>query len=89
MKIMIDTNVIISSLLKQGSVPDIVLNYVCNNHDLILCDHIINECYTVARLKKPHVQAPAVCLCHYFPLLLPDMPGLVAAGKFWLSGSYE
>ena len=27
MKIMIDTNVIISSLLKQGSVPDIVLNY--------------------------------------------------------------
>lgn len=40
MKIMIDTNVIISSLLKQGSVPDIVLNYVCNNHDLILCDHI-------------------------------------------------
>ena len=53
MKIMIDTNVIISSLLKQGSVPDIVLNYVCNNHNLILCDHIINECYTVAKRRFP------------------------------------
>lgn len=54
MKIMIDTNVIISSLLKQGSVPDIVLNYVCNNHDLILCDYIINECYTVAKRRFPN-----------------------------------
>ncbi len=54
MKIMIDTNVFISSLLKQGSVPDIVLNYVCNNHNLILCDHIISECYTVARRRFPN-----------------------------------
>ena len=54
MKIMIDTNVIISSLLKQGSVPDIVLNYVCNYHNLILCDHIINECYTVAKRRFPN-----------------------------------
>jgi len=53
MKIMIDTNVIISSLLKQGSVSDIVLNYVCNNHNLIFCDHIISECYTVAKRRFP------------------------------------
>lgn len=54
MKIMIDTNVIVSSLLKQGSVPDIVLTYVCKNHDLILCDHIISECYTVAKRRFPN-----------------------------------
>ena len=53
MKIMIDTNVIISSLIKQGSVPDIVLNYVCYNHDLVLCDQIINECYIVAKRRFP------------------------------------
>lgn len=51
---MIDTNVIISSLLKQGSIPDIVLNYACNNHSLILCDHIISECYTVAQRRFPN-----------------------------------
>ena len=55
MKIMIDTNVIISALLKQGSVPDMVLNYVCNNHSLILCDHIINECYIVAKRRFPNM----------------------------------
>jgi|GEM_PF-2209640 len=55
MKIMIDTNVIISSLLKQGSLPDIVLNYVCNSHSLILCDHIINECYIVAKRRFPNM----------------------------------
>ena len=50
---MIDTNVIISAILKQGSVPDIVLNDVSENHDLILCDHIINESYDVAKRRFP------------------------------------
>lgn len=53
MRIMIDTNVIISAMLKEGSTPDIVLNYVCENHELILCDHIINECYDVANRRFP------------------------------------
>ena len=50
---MVDTNVIISALLKQGSVPDIVLNHVCENHELILCDQIISECYIVAKRLFP------------------------------------
>jgi putative PIN family toxin of toxin-antitoxin system len=48
MRIMVDTNVIISAMLKEGSVPDLVLNYACENCDLILCDHIIDESYDVA-----------------------------------------
>ena len=51
MKIMIDTNVIISAMLKQGSVPDLVLSYACENANLILCDHIIYECYDVAKKR--------------------------------------
>lgn len=51
---MVDTNVVISDLLKQGSVPDIVLNDVCENHDLILCDQIISESYTIARRRFPN-----------------------------------
>lgn len=53
MRIMIDTNVIISAILKQGSVPDIVLNNVCENQELILCDHIISESYDVAQKRFP------------------------------------
>jgi uncharacterized protein len=54
LRIMVDTNVVISALLKQGSVPDIVLNDVCENHDLILCDQIISESYAVARRRFPN-----------------------------------
>jgi len=55
MRIMIDTNVVISALLKQGSVPDIVLHDVCENHELILCDHIISEIYAVAKRRFPNM----------------------------------
>jgi len=29
------------------------LNHVCENHELILCDHIINESYEVANKRFP------------------------------------
>ena len=53
MKIMVDTNVIISAMLKKGSVPDLVLSYACESCDLVLCDHIVDECYDVARKRFP------------------------------------
>lgn len=53
MRVMVDTNVIISAILKEGSLPDIVLNEVCENQELILCDHIISESYDVANRRFP------------------------------------
>ena len=53
MRVMIDTNVIVSAMLKQGSIPDLVLGYACENCDLILCDHIIDESYDVAKKRFP------------------------------------
>jgi putative PIN family toxin of toxin-antitoxin system len=50
---MIDTNVFISALLRQGSVPDIVLNNVCQNHELVLCSQIISEIREVANRRFP------------------------------------
>lgn len=54
MRIMTDTNVIISAILKKGSICDEVLNDICENHELILCDYIINESYDVAKRKFPN-----------------------------------
>ena len=51
MRIMADTNVVISAILKEGSVCDEVLNDICENHELVLCDYIINESYSVVRRK--------------------------------------
>lgn len=53
MRIMIDTNVVISALLKRGSVPDIVFYDVCQNHQLVLCNQIISEIYEVAKRRFP------------------------------------
>jgi putative PIN family toxin of toxin-antitoxin system len=50
---MIDTNVIISAILKEGSLLDIVVNEVAENQELILCDYIIKECYEVALKRFP------------------------------------
>jgi len=52
-RVMVDTNVIISAILKEGSLPDMVLNEVCENHELILCDYIISESYDVAKRRFP------------------------------------
>jgi predicted nucleic acid-binding protein len=53
MRVMVDTNVIISAILKEESIPDVVLTDVCENHELIICDYIILECYTVAKRRFP------------------------------------
>ena len=41
MRIMIDTNVIISAVYNPKSKPARVLQHVCENHVLVLCDYIV------------------------------------------------
>ena len=53
MKVMADTNVIISALLVPASLPAKVLLHIANNHDLILCDHIVAEVRDVLSRKRP------------------------------------
>ena len=57
MRVMIDSNVIISAVYNPKSKPASVLSHVCENHDFVLCDHIITECYDVVNRKFPqHMQ---------------------------------
>jgi len=53
MRVMIDTNVIVSAVYNPKSKPADALGHVCENHDLVLCDHIIAECYDVVTRKFP------------------------------------
>jgi len=53
-RIMTDTNVIISAIIKENSICDEILNDICVNHELVLCDYIINESYNVAKRKFPY-----------------------------------
>ena len=53
MKIIIDSNVIISAIYNPDSKPARVVRDVCENHELLLCDYIVAECYNVIGRKFP------------------------------------
>lgn len=53
MRIMIDSNVLVSAVYNPKSKPALVVRDVCENHELVLCDHIVAECYEVAGRKFP------------------------------------
>ncbi|MDR3176995.1 MAG: putative toxin-antitoxin system toxin component, PIN family [Desulfovibrio sp.] len=53
MRVMADTNVLISALLFPASLPAKVLLHIASNHNLILCDHIVAEIRDVISRKRP------------------------------------
>ena len=53
MRVMVDSNVIVSAVYNPNSKPARVLIGVCENYELVLCDHIVAECYDVVRRKFP------------------------------------
>ena len=53
MRIMIDSNVFVSAIYNQKSKPALVLQHACENHTIVLCDHIVAECYDVIERKFP------------------------------------
>ena len=50
---MIDSNVILSAIYKRYSKSARAFHYVSQNHVLVLCDQIIEECYDVVKRKFP------------------------------------
>ena len=55
MKILIDSNVLISALFYPGSKPATALFHAANNHELILTDHNISELRKITKEKFPQI----------------------------------
>jgi putative PIN family toxin of toxin-antitoxin system len=53
MRVMIDTNVILSALMFPDSKPAQVLMLVAEKYDMVLCDYIVNEVRDKVNLKRP------------------------------------
>lgn len=53
MRILIDTNILISAILFPKSLIAQTLFYITNNYDIVLCDQNINELREVLKRKKP------------------------------------
>ncbi len=54
LKVLVDSNVIISALLWPKSNPANALIFVIEEHELYLCDQILNELNDVVKRKAPH-----------------------------------
>jgi len=52
-KVLIDSNVLISAVYNPSSKPARAVRDVCENHELLLCDNIVEECYDVIGRKFP------------------------------------
>lgn len=57
MRVMADTNILISTLLFPVSLPAKVLLHIADNHELVLCDHIVMEIRDVVARKRPDLLA--------------------------------
>ena len=56
MKILADTNILISALMYPNSKPSRALLHIANYHDLILCDYNIAELHRIAEAKFAKAQ---------------------------------
>ena len=57
MRVMADTNILISTLLFPASLPAKVLLHIADNHELVLCDQIVMEIRDVVGRKRPDLLA--------------------------------
>ena len=53
MRIMLDTNVLISALLFPGSKMDVMMNCIFTQHELVLSSYVVNELKSVIKRKFP------------------------------------
>lgn len=57
MRIMLDTNVLISALLFPGAKMDAMMEYIFTNHQLVLSSYVVDELKSVVRRKFPGKEA--------------------------------
>ena len=57
MRIMIDSNILISAALYPDSVLNIIIDYIEKRHEMIICDYVLAEMKNVFiksfRMKSP------------------------------------
>ena len=53
MRVMLDTNILISALVFKSNHLTKVIEKASNEHTLVLCSYVVNEFYTVIKRKFP------------------------------------
>lgn len=79
MRILADTNILVSALLFPASLPAKALLRIADGHELVLCDHILAELRDVVARKRPDLLADIDVLLAQLPYELVAAP--VEPGK--------
>ena len=77
MKILVDTNTLISAMLYPDSKPARALCHAADNHELVISDHNISEFRRIAKEKFSHAQADIdlfLTELTYELILAPEFP---------------
>ena len=74
MRILADTNILISALLYPNSNPGKALMYAASQHSLVLTDYNISELRSVTKRKFPHKESDIDVLLNKLPFELIPAP---------------
>lgn len=74
MKVLADTNILISALLWPNSKPAAALLHAARYHELVICDHNIIELRDVLKCKAPNSLADVVCKLNDINNVVKHMP---------------
>lgn len=58
MRIMLDTNVLLSTAAFRSKGLAVMLDWICQAHQLVLSSYVVDERYEVVQRKKPAILTP-------------------------------
>lgn len=82
MRIMLDTNVLISALLFPGAKMDAMMEYIFTNHQLVLSSYVVDELKSVVRRKFPGKEVAINKLLMMMSFEYVYTPGTMVSGLF-------
>lgn len=82
MRIMLDTNVLISALLFPGAKMDAMTEYIFTSHQLVLSSYVVDELKSVVRRKFPGKEVAINKLLMMMSFEYVYTPGTIVSGLF-------
>ena len=83
MRVMVDTNILVSAAINPTSITALSLTLILQEHTLIICTHVLDELQSVFARKFPHkalqldvfLSSLSYELC-YTPKVTPNIPDM-------------
>ncbi len=82
MKVMLDTNILISAIFFPSEQTRTFIKDICINHHIVLCDYVIDELRLVVERKFPQKREALEQFFVELPFELVHTPKLIPVGKY-------